>query len=82
MTFQGNNYDLMLLPSDISMMKFVSKVTEPYNIKTLVSLNCKNKPIMSLLQRLQLWKHTSRVLSIKENVLTEQECAVVAVLLT
>ena len=38
----GNNYDLIIAIGPIPMMKFVSKVTEPYNIKTLVSLN----PIM------------------------------------
>ena len=38
----GNNYDLVIAIEPIPMMKFVSKVTEPYNIKTLVSLN----PIM------------------------------------
>lgn len=38
----GNNYDLVTAIGPIPMMKFVSKVTEPYNIKTLVSLN----PIM------------------------------------
>ena len=38
----GNNYDLVISIGPIPMMKFVSKVTEPYNIKTLVSLN----PIM------------------------------------
>lgn len=38
----GNNYDLAIAIGPIPMMKFVSKVTEPYNIKTLVSLN----PIM------------------------------------
>ena len=35
----GNNYDLVIAIGPIPMMKFVSKVTEPYNIKTLVSLN-------------------------------------------
>ena len=39
---EGNNYDLVIAIGPIPMMKFVSKVTEPYNIKTLVSLN----PIM------------------------------------
>ena len=34
----GNNYDLVIAIGPIPMMKFVSKVTEPYNIKTLVSL--------------------------------------------
>lgn len=38
----GNNYDLVIAIGPIPMMKFVSKVTEPYNIKTLVSPN----PIM------------------------------------
>ena len=38
----GNNYDLVIAIGPIPMMKFGSKVTEPYNIKTLVSLN----PIM------------------------------------
>ena len=38
----GNNYDLVIAIGPIPMMKCVSKVTEPYNIKTLVSLN----PIM------------------------------------
>ncbi len=39
---EGNQYDLVIAIGPIPMMKFVSKVTEPYNIKTLVSLN----PIM------------------------------------
>ncbi len=39
---EGNNYDLVIAIGPIPMIKFVSKVTEPYNIKTLVSLN----PIM------------------------------------
>jgi ferredoxin--NADP+ reductase len=39
---EGTNYDLVIAIGPIPMMKFVSKVTEPYNIKTLVSLN----PIM------------------------------------
>lgn len=39
---EGNKYDLVIAIGPIPMMKFVSKVTEPYNIKTLVSLN----PIM------------------------------------
>lgn len=39
---EGNNYDLVIAIGPIPMMKFVSKVTEPYHIKTLVSLN----PIM------------------------------------
>lgn len=38
----SNHYDLVIAIGPIPMMKFVSKVTEPYNIKTLVSLN----PIM------------------------------------
>lgn len=38
----GAGYDLVIAIGPIPMMKFVSKVTEPYNIKTLVSLN----PIM------------------------------------
>ena len=38
----GNDYDLVIAIGPVVMMKFVSKVTEPYNIKTLVSLN----PIM------------------------------------
>jgi len=38
----GNQYDLVIAIGPIPMMKFVSKVTEPYGIKTLVSLN----PIM------------------------------------
>lgn len=38
----GNQYDLVIAIGPIPMMKFVSKTTEPYNIKTLVSLN----PIM------------------------------------
>ena len=38
----GNNYDLVIAIGPIPMMKFVSKVTEEYKIKTLVSLN----PIM------------------------------------
>lgn len=38
----GNDYDLVIAIGPIIMMKFVSKVTEPYGIKTLVSLN----PIM------------------------------------
>lgn len=39
---EGSNYDLVIAIGPIPMMKFVSKTTEPYNIKTLVSLN----PIM------------------------------------
>lgn len=38
----GNKYDLVVAIGPVIMMKFVSKVTEPYGIKTLVSLN----PIM------------------------------------
>lgn len=38
----GNNYDLVIAIGPIPMMKFVSKVTEEFGIKTLVSLN----PIM------------------------------------
>ena len=38
----GNNYDLVIAIGPVIMMKFVSKVTEPYGIKTMVSLN----PIM------------------------------------
>ncbi|MBE5957276.1 MAG: sulfide/dihydroorotate dehydrogenase-like FAD/NAD-binding protein [Lachnospiraceae bacterium] len=38
----GNNYDLVIAIGPVPMMKFVSAVTKPYNIKTLVSLN----PIM------------------------------------
>ncbi len=38
----GNEYDLVVAIGPVIMMKFVSKVTEPYGIKTLVSLN----PIM------------------------------------
>ena len=38
----GNDYDLVIAIGPVPMMKFVAKVTEPYNIKTLVSLN----PIM------------------------------------
>lgn len=38
----GNKYDLVIAIGPIPMMKFVSKVTEDYGIKTLVSLN----PIM------------------------------------
>lgn len=38
----GNQYDLVLAIGPVPMMKFVSKTTEPYGIKTLVSLN----PIM------------------------------------
>lgn len=38
----GNQYDLVVAIGPIPMMKFVCKVTEPYGIKTIVSLN----PIM------------------------------------
>ncbi|NJP40149.1 sulfide/dihydroorotate dehydrogenase-like FAD/NAD-binding protein [Oscillospiraceae bacterium HV4-5-C5C] len=38
----GNHYDLVIAIGPVPMMKFVSKVTEQYHIKTLVSLN----PIM------------------------------------
>lgn len=38
----GAGYDLVIAIGPVPMMKFVSKVTEPYNIKTIVSLN----PIM------------------------------------
>lgn len=38
----GKNYDLVVAIGPIPMMKFVSKVTEEYGIRTLVSLN----PIM------------------------------------
>lgn len=38
----GNKYDLVIAIGPIPMMKFVAEVTDPYNIKTLVSLN----PIM------------------------------------
>jgi len=39
---EGNQYDLVIAIGPIPMMKYVSKVTEPYKINTLVSLN----PIM------------------------------------
>ena len=39
---EGNEYDLVIAIGPIPMMKFVSEVTKPYHIKTLVSLN----PIM------------------------------------
>ena len=39
---QGRNYDEVIAIGPIPMMKFVSKTTEPFGIKTLVSLN----PIM------------------------------------
>ncbi len=38
----GNNYDLVIAIGPVPMMKFVCKTTEPFKIKTLVSLN----PIM------------------------------------
>ena len=38
----GNRYDAVIAIGPIPMMKFVSKTTEPYGIKTIVSLN----PIM------------------------------------
>ena len=38
----GNNYDLVIAIGPVPMMKFLAKTTEPYGIKTLVSLN----PIM------------------------------------
>ena len=38
----GNRYELVIAIGPIPMMKFVAKTTEPYHIKTLVSLN----PIM------------------------------------
>ena len=38
----GNQYDAVIAIGPIIMMKFVCKTTEPYGIKTLVSLN----PIM------------------------------------
>lgn len=38
----GNDYDLVIAIGPIIMMKFIAKTTEPYGIKTLVSLN----PIM------------------------------------
>ena len=38
----GNQYDAVIAIGPVPMMKFVSKTTEPYGIKTLVSLN----PIM------------------------------------
>jgi ferredoxin--NADP+ reductase len=39
---QKNTYDLVLTMGPLSMMKFVAKVTEPYHIKTIASMN----PIM------------------------------------
>ena len=38
----GNNYDLVIAIGPLIMMKFVSKLTKEYNIKTIVSMN----PIM------------------------------------
>lgn len=38
----GNDYDLVIAIGPVPMMKFVSEVSKPYGIKTLVSLN----PIM------------------------------------
>lgn len=38
----GGNYDLVIAIGPVIMMKFIAKTTEPFNIKTLVSLN----PIM------------------------------------
>ena len=38
----GNQYDLVIAIGPVPMMKFVCKTTEPFGIKTLVSLN----PIM------------------------------------
>ena len=38
----GNKYDVVLAIGPIPMMKFVSKTTEPFGVKTMVSLN----PIM------------------------------------
>ena len=38
----GNNYDAVLAIGPIPMMKFVCKTTEPFSVKTMVSLN----PIM------------------------------------
>lgn len=38
----GKKYDVVIAIGPVPMMKFVSKVTEPYNIPTIVSLN----PIM------------------------------------
>ena len=38
----GNQYDCVIAIGPVPMMKFVCKVTEPYSIKTIVSLN----PIM------------------------------------
>lgn len=35
----GNQYDAVIAIGPVPMMKFVSKVTEPYKIKTIVSLN-------------------------------------------
>lgn len=38
----GNNYDCVIAIGPLQMMKFVSKLTKPYGIKTVVSMN----PIM------------------------------------
>ncbi len=38
----GNNYDVVIAIGPVPMMKFVCKTTEPFGVKTLVSLN----PIM------------------------------------
>ena len=35
----GEGYDLVIAIGPIPMMKFVCKTTEPYNLKTIVSLN-------------------------------------------
>ncbi|MDD4295494.1 MAG: sulfide/dihydroorotate dehydrogenase-like FAD/NAD-binding protein [Ruminiclostridium sp.] len=39
---EGNNYDLVIAIGPLIMMKFVSNLTKPYGIKTVVSMN----PIM------------------------------------
>lgn len=39
---EGNDYDLVIAIGPVPMMKFVAKTTEPYGIRTIVSLN----PIM------------------------------------
>ena len=36
---EGNNYDLVIAIGPLVMMKFVSKLTKEYNIKTIVSMN-------------------------------------------
>lgn len=36
---EGNHYDVVIAIGPVPMMKFVCKVTEPYNIPTIVSLN-------------------------------------------